>query len=272
MTTPTLPTKTGHAQVNGLRLYYEVRGALADGALPLVLLHGGLHNTLMDAPVATRLAQGRQVISVDLQGHGRTADIDRPLRFEQLADDLAALLDELRVPQADVLGYSLGGGVGLRLAIQHPSRVRKLVVVSSPFSSTGWYPEVATAFQHLTGALADMMKPAPVYQTYAAIAPDATGFARLIDKTGELQRRPYDWSVEVSNLPMPVLLVFADADSMPPSYIARFYELLGGGQRDGGLDGSGRPKSSLAILPGHTHYDLFESPAMITTVEPFLGP
>ncbi len=272
MTSPAAPTKTGYAHVNGLHLYFEVRGPLADGATPLVLLHGGLHNTALDAPVAARLAQGRRVISVDLQGHGRTADVDRPLRYEQLADDLAALLDELRVPQVDVLGYSLGGGVGLRLAIQHPSRVRKLVVVSAPFSSTGWYPEVTAAFQHLTGALADMMKPAPVYQTYAAIAPVPEAFAALIDKTGELQRRPYDWSVEVSKLSMPVLLVFADADSMPPSYIAQFYGLLGGGQRDGGLDGSGRPKSSLAILPGRTHYDLFESPAMVTAVEPFLGP
>ncbi len=271
MTAPTTPTKTGYAHVNGLHLYYEVRGPLADGATPLVLLHGGLHNTLLDAPVATRLAQGRQVISVDLQGHGRTADVDRPLRYEQLADDLAAVLDELRVPRADVLGYSLGGGVGLRFAIQHPSRVRKLVVVGSPFSSTAWYPEVAAAFQHLTGAIADMMKPAPVYQTYAAIAPDPASFARLLDKTGELQRSTYDWSEEVSKLSMPVLLVFADADSMPPSYIARFYELLGGGQRDGGLDGSGHSKSSLAILPGRTHYDLFESPAMIAAVEPFLG-
>lgn len=271
MTSPTAPTKTGYAHVNGLRLYYEVRGPLADGGTPLVLLHGGLHNTTLDAPVAARLAQGRQVISVDLQGHGRTADADRPLRYEQLADDLAALLDELRVPQADVLGYSLGGGTGMRLAIQHPSRVRRLVVVSAPFSNTGWYPEVAAAFQHLTGALADMMKPSPVYQTYAAIAPDPAGFARLIDKTGELQRRPYDWSAEVSKLSMPVLLVFADADSMPPSYVAQFYGLLGGGQRDGGLDGSGRPKSSLAILPGRTHYDLFESPAMVAAVEPFLG-
>lgn len=272
MTTPNNPMKSGYAQVNGLRLYYEVRGQLAEGDTPLLLVHGGLHNTALDAPVASRLAQGRQVISVDLQGHGRTADIDRPFRYEQLADDVAALLGELRVPQVDVLGYSLGGGVSQRLAIQHPSLVRKLVVVSAPFSSTGWYPEIAAGFQHLTGALAEMMKPAPVYQTYATVAPEPAGFARLIDKTGELQRGAYDWSDEVSKLSMPVLLVFADADSMPPAYIARFYGLLGGGQRDGGLDGSGRSKASLAILPGHTHYNLFESPALISAVEPFLGP
>lgn len=265
------PVKTGYANVNDLRMYHEIRGPLAEGGTPLLLLHGGLHNTKLDAPVAERLAQGRQVISVDLQGHGRTADATRPLRYEQLADDVAALLAHLGVKQADVLGYSLGGGVGLRLAIQHPSRVRKLAVVSAPFSSAGWYPEVAAAFQHLTGAIADRMKPAPVYQTFAAIAPDPAGFARLVDKTGELQRRPYDWSVEVSKLAMPVLLVFADADSMPPSYIAQFYGLLGGGQRDGGLDGSGRAKAGLAILPGRTHYDLFECPEMIAVVEPFLS-
>ena len=194
----------------------------------------------------------------------------RPLRAE-LGQYTASRGLGLAVEQVDVLGYSLGGGVALRLAIQHPARIRKLAVVSSPFSSTGWYPEVTAAFQHLTAAIADRMKPAPVYKTYAAIAPDPAGFARLVDKTGELQRRPYDWAAEVSKLEMPVLLVFADADSMPPAYIAQFYGLLGGGRRDGGLDGSGRPKSSLAILPGRTHYDLFEAPEMIAAVEPFLS-
>lgn len=266
---PNAPLKSGHAEVNGLRMYYELRGTRAEGSLPLVLLHGGLHNTTVDAPVAARLAQARQVIAVDLQGHGRTGDVDRPLRYEQLADDVDALLEKLGVKQADVLGYSLGGGVALRLAIQHPSRVRKLVVVSAPFSNDGWYPEVAAAFQHLTGAIAEHMKPSPVYQTYAAIAPEPANFARLVDKTGELQRRPYDWSADVAKLPMPVLLVFADADSFPPAYIVQFYGLLGGGKRDGGLDGSGRPKSSLAILPGRTHYDLFEAPELVTTVERF---
>ncbi len=265
------PGQSGSADVNGLRLYYEVRGQpRGDDGTPLVLLHGGLHNTALDAPVAEQLARRRQVIAVDLQGHGRTADIDRPLRYEQMADDVAGLLAALGIAQADVLGYSLGGGVALQTAIRHPARVRKLVVVSSPFSSNGWHPEVREAFKHLGGALAEPMRPSPVYQTYAAVAPRPERFPQLLDKVGELQRNSYDWSADVARLAMPVMLVFADADSMPPAYVARFFELLGGGLRDAGWDGSAMPRARLAILPSQTHYNVFESPAMIAAVDPFL--
>jgi pimeloyl-ACP methyl ester carboxylesterase len=266
MTTPAA-NKTAHLTVNGVAYYYEVRGT---GGTPLVLLHGGLHNTTLDAPVAARLAQHRQVIAIDLQAHGRTADVDRPLRNETMADDVAALLGQLGIAQADVMGYSLGGSVALRIAIQHPERVRKLVLLSIPFSSEGWYPEVKEGFKHLGRALAEPMRPSPIYQTYAAIAPHPEQFPVLLDKMGELETRSYDWSAQVAKLAVPTMLVYADADAIPPSHIVRFFELLGGGKRDGGLDGSGAPKGRLAVLPGHTHYNLFESPAMIAAVEPFL--
>jgi pimeloyl-ACP methyl ester carboxylesterase len=265
----TLPaaSKSAHVTVNGVSYYYEVRGT---GGTPLLLLHGGLHNTKLDAPVAAQLAEHRQVISVDLQGHGRTADVDRPLRFETMADDIDALLGQLGIAQVDLMGYSLGGSVALRTAIQHPQRIRKLLLLSIPFSSDAWYPEVQAGLKHLGRALAEPMRPSPVYQTYAAIAPHPENFPVLLDKVGELETRSFDWSAEVAKLTMPTLLVYADADAMPPSHAVRFYELLGGGKRDGGLDGSGAPKSRLAVLPGHTHYNLFESPAMIAAVEPFL--
>jgi len=261
------PARSAHVAVNGVSYYYEVRG---NGGTPLVLLHGGLQNTRLDAPVAARFAEHRQVISIDLQGHGRTADVDRPLRFETLADDVAALLKEIGVERADVLGYSLGGSVALRLAIQRPERVRKLVLMGIPYASNGWYPEVQEGFKHLGRALAEMMRPAPVYQTYAAIAPHPEQFPTLLDKMGELETRSYDWSAEVAKMATPTMLVYADADSVPTSHAAHFFELLGGGKRDGGLDGSGAPKGRLAILPGHTHYNLFESPSVSAAVEPFL--
>ena len=265
------PTKTGYADINGLRLYYEIRGQSSDGAgTPLVVLHGGLHNTALDAPVAAHLARRRQVIAVDLQAHGRTADIDRPLRYEQMADDIAALLAALGVAAVDLLGYSLGGGVALQTAIRHPAHVRKLVLVSIPFASNGWYPEVQQAFQHLGSAVAEMMRPSPVYQTYATVAPQPERFPQLLDKVGELQRRSYDWSPDVGRLAMPVMLVYGDGDSFPPAHIVRFFELLGGGQRDAGWDGSAAPRARLAILPGQTHYNVFESPALISAIEPFL--
>ena len=260
------PIETGYADINGLRLYYEVRG---NGDVPLVLLHGGLHNTALDAPVAEQLARRRQVIAVDLQGHGRTGDVDRPLRYEQMADDVAGLLAGLGVAQVDLLGYSLGGGVALQTAIRHPARVRKLVLVSTALASNGWYPEVQQAFQHFGGALAEMMRPSPVYQTYAAVAPRPDQFPQLLDKVGELQRRGYDWSPDAARLAMPAMLV-SDADSFPPAHVVRFFELLGGGQRDAGWDGSAAPRARLASLPGHTHYTVFESPALLAAVEPFL--
>jgi pimeloyl-ACP methyl ester carboxylesterase len=261
------PTKSAHVMVNGVSYYYEIRGT---GGTPVVLLHGGLHNTRLDAPVAARLAEHRQVISVDLQGHGRTADVDRPLRFEILADDVVALLGQIGVERADLFGYSLGGSVALRAAIQHPDRIRKAVLLSIPYASNGWYPEVQEGFKHLGRALAEMMRPSPMYQTYAAIAPHPEQFGTLLDKTGELETRSYDWSAEVAKLATPTMLVYADADAVPIAHIARFFELLGGGKRDGGLDGSGAPKGRLSILPAHTHYNIFESPELITAVEPFL--
>jgi pimeloyl-ACP methyl ester carboxylesterase len=265
---PTQPAKSGYMPVNGLNLYYEIRGG---GGTPLVFLHGGLHNTALDAPVAARFAAHRQLIAIDLQGHGRTADIDRPLRFELMADDVAALLGQLGIAQADLFGYSLGGGVALRTAIQHPECVRKLVLVSIPFSDTGWFPEVTQAFKSLNHTLAEPMRPSPIYRTYAAVAPHPDQFPKLLDKMGELQTRSYDWSAEIAKLTLPTMLVYADADAVPPSHIVRFFELLGGGKRDGGLDGSGMSKARLAILPGLTHYNVFESPALVDAVEPFLA-
>jgi pimeloyl-ACP methyl ester carboxylesterase len=160
--------------------------------------------------------------------------------------------------------------VALQTAIRHPARVRKLALVSIPFASNGWYPEVQQAFQHLGSAVAEMMRPSPVYQTYAAVAPRPEQFPQLLDKVGELQRRSYDWSPDVARLAMPAMLVYADADSFPPAHIVRFFELLGGGQRDAGWDGSAAPRSRLAILPGQTHYNIFESTALLGAVEPFL--
>jgi len=265
------PVQSGYADVNGLRLYYEMRGQpRGDDRTPLVLLHGGLHNTALDAPVAEQLARRRQVIAVDLQAHGRTADIERPLRYEQMADDIAGLLAALGIAEVDLLGYSFGGGVALQTAIRHPARLRKLVVVSSPFSSSGWHPEVQEGFKHVGRALAEPMRPSPVYQTYAAIAPRPERFPQLLDKMGELQTRGYDWSADIAKLAMPAMLVFADADSMPPAHIARFFELVGGGLRDAGWDGSAAPRARLAILPGQTHYNVFESPGLVAAVDPFL--
>lgn len=262
------PAQTDYAHVNGLSMYFESYGA----GQPLIVLHGGLGMSGMFGDLLPLLAADRRVIAVDLQAHGRTADIDRPLRYELMGDDIAALIEGLGLPRTDLMGYSLGGGVALRAAVQHPDLVRKLVVVSTPFSRHGWYPEVLASMAQLAGAAAEFMKDSPMVQEYVRIAPNPAGFPALLDKMGDLLRQPYDWSDEVAALTVPTMLVFGDADSVPPAYVARFFELLGGGKADAGWDRSAMPGARLAILPGTTHYDIFSSPLLAPIVRPFLDP
>jgi pimeloyl-ACP methyl ester carboxylesterase len=263
-----MTAKTGYAPINELQLYYEIHGA----GQPLVLLHGGLGSTGMFGEVVPQLAQSRQVIAVDLQAHGRTGDSDRPMRYELMADDIAALIQHLGLAQADVMGYSLGGGVALRTAIQHPTLVNKLIVVSTPFSQDGWYPEVVAGMKGMNRGAMAFMQGTPMLEGYMAIAPKPENFPLLLDKIGDMLAQPYDWSNEVAALTMPTMLVFGDADSVPPSYMAKFFELLGGGKRDADWDGSGMTKHRLAILPGNTHYNIFASPLLVAVVTAFLDP
>jgi pimeloyl-ACP methyl ester carboxylesterase len=258
--------ETGYAPVNGIELYYEIHGT----GDPLVLIHGGVGLIEMFGPLLPALAAGRQVIAVDLQAHGRTADIDRPLTFEAMADDIAALITWLGLEQADVMGYSLGGGVALQTAIRHPDLVRKLVLVSAPFSQDGWYPENVVAMGQMGPAAAEPMMATPMYQAYAAVAPRLADWPVLLTKLGELLRQDYDWTAEVAALTIPTLLVVGDADMVRTAHAVEFFALLGGGQRDAGWDGAGRPASQLAILPGVTHYDIFMRPELAAAVTPFL--
>lgn len=253
--------KTGYAPVNGLNMYYEIHGA----GEPLVLLHGGVVGIDMFGPNVAALAQKRKVIAVELQGHGRTGDIDRPLTYEALADDVAALTEHLGIGKSDVLGYSLGGGVALQLAIRHPESVRKLVVVSEPCKDDGWYPEVRAAFGHMSPAAGEQMKQSPLAKRFPNV-----NWPVLFGKLGDLLRKNYDWSKDVAAIKAPTMIAFADADAVRPEHIVEFFRLLGGGQRDAGLDGSQRPTAQLAILPGLTHYNISSSPALATAVTSFL--
>ena len=252
--------------MNGLQLYYEIHGA----GRPLILLHGGLGSSSMFADILPALSQNRQVIAVDLQAHGRTADIDRPLRYEAMADDIAALLGHLRIARADVMGYSLGAGVAMRAAIQHPGSVRKLVAVSAPCKRSGWYPEIMIATASAGPASAAQMKNTTFYKNYEQIAPRPEDWPVLHTKIGELVRHDYDWSREIAALQIPALLAFGDADSVRPAHIVEFFDLLGGGRRDPVWDGSGRPPSRLAILPGVTHFNICSSPLLALMVTGFL--
>ena len=255
-----------YADVNGVSLYYEEHGS----GQPLILLHGGLGSGDMYGPILPVLAADRRVITVDLQAHGRTADVDRPLRYETLGDDVAGLIEHLGLAQVDLMGYSFGALTVLRTAIQHPERVRRLVIASIPYRRDGWYPESLAGMDAMGSALAEPMKQSPVYEAYARVAPRVEDFPVLLDKTGELLRRDYDWSTEVAKIAAPVMLVYADADAVRPAHIVEFYALLGGGLRDANWDGSARPVARLAVMPGHTHYDIFASADLPAAVMPFL--
>lgn len=258
--------KSGFADVNKLKIYYEMHG----NGEPLLLLHGGLYSIDMYKSIISILSKNRQVIAVDLQGHGRTADIDKPLRFESMADDIAALIRFLNLGKVDIAGHSLGGGVALRVAIQHREVVKRLVVISAPFSRKGFYPEILVAqSQSLRAAAFENFKATPIYQNYISVAPKPENFPSLLDKLGDLLGIDYDWSEDIRKLKMPVMLIFSDADMFPTSHMTRFFELLGGGQRDAGWDGSSRPLAQLAILPGLTHYNSI-TPLLASTIDTFL--
>lgn len=261
------PVKSGYAPVNGLKMYYEVHGS----GEPLILLHGGVGSTGMFSEIMPTLARGRQVIAVDLQAHGRTADIDRLLSYEAMADDIAALMKMLNIQKADVMGYSLGGGVALRVAIQHPEMVRKLVLVSAPCKKAGWYPEIQAAMGTFDSTKVEQMKQSPMYQAYAKIAPRPEDWGVLLKKLGELLSKDYDWSNEVAGMKAPTLLVVGDADAVRTAHAVEFFELLGGGKKDAGWDGSGMSNARLAIVPATTHYTIFASPKMATAAAEFLA-
>jgi pimeloyl-ACP methyl ester carboxylesterase len=260
-------TRTGYTSVNGVEMYWESRGR---GATPLVVVHGGYGVVSLLGEVLDRLAEHRQVVAVELQGHGHTRDRDRPFSYEAFGDDIAGVIENLDLGQADLLGYSLGGGVCLRCTIQHPERVRRLALVSAPFRREGWFPEVRAGFDQMRRETFEHMTQTPLYQAWLEVAPDIDAFPVLIDKTGDLLRDGYDWSADVAAIRTPTLLVYGDADSISPLHAAEFFDLLGGGQQDAGWDGTLPTEMRLAVMPGLTHYTIFSSPQVADVIDGFL--
>lgn len=258
---------SGHFENNGVNYYYEIYGS----GEPVLMLHGGLGSIGMLEPVLTAVAEKRQVIAVDLQGHGRTPLGTRKLSLYAMGDDMAALITKLGFKQADVMGYSMGGGVAFRFAVQHPELVRRLVLVSTGFAQDGFYPEMLPQQAAVSAKMAMQMKDTPMYKNYAAVAPNPGEFPKLLDAMGEYMRTPYNWQADVSKLTMPVMLIFGDSDMYRPEHEIKFYQLLGGGLKDAGWQRENMSKNRLAILPGLTHYDIFMSPVLVTTALPFLN-
>ncbi|MBM0106389.1 alpha/beta hydrolase [Steroidobacter sp. S1-65] len=261
------PDKSGRVTVNGLDYYYEIRGK----GEPLLLLHGGLGSIDMFGPVLPAFAQERQVIAVDLHGHGRTALGDRKLSLEAMGDDMKGILDRLGYKQVDVLGYSLGGGVGFRLAVQHPQAVRRLVLLSAGYASSGFFEEIRAQQNTINADAMQFMKDTPMYQSYVKVAPKPDDFPRLLNALGDFMRKDYDYSADVPKLKMSVMLVFGDGDMYRPEHMIKFYQSLGGGLKDAGWMRENLSQHRLAILPNATHYDILYSPGLVSTTLPFLN-
>jgi pimeloyl-ACP methyl ester carboxylesterase len=253
-------------EVNGIQLGYEEFG---DGE-PLILLHGGFGTIEMFGPNVDALAKHRRVIGVDLQSHGRSPAVDRPMRFETMADDIAELIASLDLGRAAIMGFSLGGGVALRTGIQHAEVVERLVLVSTPFKRTGWYPEMLAGMDAMGPGTAEMMGQTPLFDAYRAVAPRVEDWPTLVAQVSDVVKVDYDWSEAIPRVSVPVMLVIGDADGLPPSHAVEFFRLLGGGLRDAGWDGSGMTEHRLAVLPGVTHYDINVSPSLANAVVQFL--
>jgi pimeloyl-ACP methyl ester carboxylesterase len=235
----------GYAAVNGLEMYYEIHGT----GRPLVLLHGAYMTIDTFGEVLLLLAEGRQVIAVELQAHGRTADIDRPLRYEFMADDIAALLRHLGIEQADIFGYSIGGAVALQVAIRHPEVVRKLVVTSASNTSDGMHPELLESLPSITP---EAFAGSPIEEEYLRTAPNPDDFPTLVAKLKQLDLEPFAWPPEdIRGIAAPTLLIVGDSDAVRLEPTVELFRLLGGGVMG---DLAGLPKSQLAVLPGTSHF------------------
>ena len=248
--------------VNGMRMYYEVSGSGA----PLIVLHGAYMNIPTMGAIVPRLAKTHKVYALELQGHGRTTDIDRPITYPNLADDVAAFMDALRIEKADVFGFSMGSIAGLQLAIRHPAKVNKLVAASVAYDLSGWQPEFTAAIPQMT---VEQISQMPFAKDYPKLAADPKGFPELARKLIALEKEPMVWESEVQALKVPVLVIAGDADVATLEHNVKLFRLLGGGA----MGDMGKPlsPSRLAIMPATSHTSVITQPEMLHAfVEPFL--
>jgi pimeloyl-ACP methyl ester carboxylesterase len=260
------PVTSGYADVNGIKLYHEIYGQ----GEPVMLIHGGLMTIPEMQAWVQPLAKTHQVIAVEMQGHGRTADTNRPMTFSTMGDDIAELLKHLKIPEAALVGYSFGGATAIRAAIQHPDKVRRLVVISSPYARSGWYQEVQRGMGQVGAAMAENLKQTPTGK-FSMQWPEPQRFPQFLDKMGKLMSEDYDWSTDIAKLLMPVLLVFADNDSVSQKHVAEFFALLGGGVNEPGWLNTQLSKSRLAVVPGYSHYNFLTSAEVPQIIRKFLA-
>jgi pimeloyl-ACP methyl ester carboxylesterase len=267
MTNPANRPDAGYAPVNGVEVYYQSHGT----GKPLVLLHGGLGAYEMFTPILPLLTEKRTVIGIDFQAHGRTRAFDRPLTHASLATDVAELIKWLGYDKIDIVGYSMGAEVAMRIGIDHPEVVDKLVLISAAASFAGWHEFNQQGMKSMSGELAEMMKQTPMYELYAQIAPEPGDWAKSLDQMGDMSRNEYDYLAELKRIKSPTMIIAGDWDSVRMAHLAEMYAQLGGGINDAGWDGANMNANRMAIIPGATHYSSFMDPRVFDAALGFLG-
>ncbi|WP_223583293.1 alpha/beta fold hydrolase [Sphingobacterium sp. GVS05A] len=256
------PSEAGYVDVNGLKMYYEVYGE----GKPLVLLHGSYMTIPLNWSHAIPMFKGRKVIVAEMQGHGRTRDIARKISYEGMADDVSGLLKHLQIDSADILGYSMGGGVAFQMAIRHPEQVRRLIVLSGSYAHDGWWPDVEASYSSIT---ADIFKGSPIEKQYDSLGNDPKHFPEFVKKVISIDLEPYDWSKEANKIKAPLFMAIGDADGIQYEHALTLFRALGGGKMG---DIHGLPKSRLAILPGTTHIGMmYRMDWLVPMIDDFLN-
>lgn len=243
------PEESSYAEVNGLKMYYEVFGT----GKPIVLIHGSFMSIPLNwSPIIPLLAKDRKVIVMEMQGHGRTRDIPREFSYEAMADDIAGLLRHLKIDSADILGYSMGGGVAFQFAVRHPEQLRRLIILSATYAHDGWWPDVEASFATFTP---DMFIGTPIQKQYDSLGNDPALFPEFVEKVISIDLKPYDWSEDVKKINAPLFIALGDADGVRYEHALELFRSKGGGKMG---DIHGLPKSRLAILPGTTHIGIIQ--------------
>jgi pimeloyl-ACP methyl ester carboxylesterase len=256
----------GYADVNGLKMYHEIHGRGTPETVPFVVLHGAYMNIPSMGAIIPALARTHKVYALEFQGHGRTNDIDRPITYPNLADDVAAFMDAVGIDKADVFGYSMGAAAGLQLAIRHPKKVNKLVAASVAYDAAGWQPEFKALIPQMT---VEMFIRSPFAEDYRKLAADPEGFPALVKKLIQLEKEPLEWEEDVRAMTTPVLIIGGDADVTTLEHSIAMFRLLGGGAM--GDMGKPLPASRLAVLPATSHTAVInQTDLLLGFIEPFL--
>lgn len=260
------PSPKDYVQVNGMKMYYEIHGSASSATMPIIVLHGAYMSLVDMGDIIPKLAKNHKVYAIEFQGHGRTTDIDRPITYPNLANDVSVFMDSMGIKKADIFGYSMGAAAGLQLAIQHPEKVNKLIFASGGYDVEGLQPVFKEFIPQMT---VEMFTSMPFEAEYRKLAANPEGFPELVRKLIQLEKEPMAWGEQVKHLKTPVLIITGDADVTTLEHSVSMFRLLGGGIM--GDMGVPLPASRLLVLPATSHTAVItQSDVLLSFIEPFL--